>query len=166
MRANNALDHFTLPQWPSSTAALHSTHACGVQALPTRPAVTPGEAADLEFRNGLPLCTDCDALAPASLHALPGADVAREPKPQAGSRKLLHAVLIYVPVVCVLSLLAVAVGVLLYRHKWRDVAGRKAQMGSHTPSLHGSTYQCAAATRADLGCTAVRPPLPSDVRHC
>ena len=125
------------------------------QALPERLAAPPGAAA--EFRNGLPLCTDCGAPAPASPPSLTGGDVAREPMSQAGSNVPPHAVLIYVPVACMVSVLVLAVGVGLYWHRRRDGAGRRGQIGSHNACCR--TDQGAAAARDGLGPTAVRPPI-------
>ena len=138
-----------------------------VQALPTRPAMPQGAAA--EFRNGLPLCTDCGAPPPTSPSSLRGTNAAGVPISQAGPKNMPHAVLRYVPVACVLALLALAFGALCYWHRRRppgDAGGKELRTSSH--NSHGSTDKAtsaAAAAGAGLGPTAVRPPLPAERLH-
>ena len=150
--------HTLVLKW--STSPLHMY----MQTLPTRPAAPPGAAT--EFRNGLPLCTarSCGASAPGSPQFLRGIARSQEPISKAGPRNPPHAVLISVPVACMLALLVLAVGVLLHRHRRRDSTVKKAQMGGHNSS--GTTDQDAAVAEPGLGSTAVRHPIQSALPHC
>ena len=137
--------------------------ALRVQELPKRPAGPPGGT--VGFRNGLPLCTDCSAVAPDSPPSLRGVNTAADPISQESSRNPPHAVPLYVLAACVLFLLSLAVGIFFYcrrRMPQRDAAGRELHMCRR--HCNGSTGRAAAnagLAGAGLGNTAVRAPPPA-----